>query len=73
MKITSSYNPNDWIKKENNIQKAELQTPPVVGSGSPVRKSPEFASQEDKKVNQPRPSKKRQQPKTTLEILMEDD
>ena len=73
MKITSSYNPNDWIKKENNIQNAEPQTPSVVGSGSPVRIEPVSASQEDKKVNQPRPSKKRQQPKTTLEILMEDD
>ena len=73
MKITSSYNPNDWIKKENNIQKAEPQTPPVVGSGSPVRIEPVSVSQEDKKVNQPKPSKKRQLPKTTLEILMEDD
>ena len=59
------------VQKEN--KPAEPQTPPVVGSGSPVRKSPESASQEDKKVNQLRPSKKKQQPKTTLEILMEDD
>ena len=71
MKINTPYNPSFWDKKEN--KSAEPQTPPVVGSGSPVRKSPESASQEDKKVNQSKPSKKRQLPKTTLEILMEED
>ena len=71
MKINTPYNPSFWDKKEN--KSAEPQTQPVVGSGSPVRKSPESASQEDKKVNQSKPSKKRQLPKTTLEILMEED
>lgn len=72
MKINTPYNPSFWDKKENN-KPAEPQTPPVVGSGSPVRIEPVSASQEDKKVNQPRPSKKKQLPKTTLEILMEED
>lgn len=63
---------NNNISNTQN-ESAEPQTPPIVGSGSPVRKSSRSVSQEDKKVNQPRPSKKRQQPKTTLEILMEDD
>lgn len=67
--VKANYTPSS--RQEN--KPAEPQTPPVVGSGSPVRKSPEFASQEDKKVNQPKPSKKKQLPKTTLEILMEDD
>ena len=72
MKINTPYNPSFWDKKEIN-KPAEPQTPPVVGSGSPMRKSPESASQEDKRVNQSKPSKKRQLPKTTLEILMEED
>lgn len=73
MKIMSTFNSSDWVKKEDTNKPAEPQTPPVVGSGSPVRKSPESASQEDKRVNQSKPSKKRQLPKTALEILMEDD
>lgn len=71
MKITSSYNSEDWVKKEN--KPAEPQTPPVIGVGSSIRKNLAFASQEDKKVNQPKSSKKKSLPKTTLEILMEDD
>ena len=57
-----------------NINKpAEPQTQPVINAELPVRKNPVSANQENKKVNQPKPSKKRQLPKTTLEILMEDD
>ncbi len=63
---------NNNISNTQN-KNAEPQTPPIVDSGSSVRKSLKFASQEDKKVNQSKPSKKRQLPKTTLEILMEDD
>ena len=59
------------VQKDN--KPAESQTLPVVDSDFPVRKSPESASQENKKVNQSKPPKKRQQPKTALEILMEED
>lgn len=34
MRIVSSYNPKDWENKA-----AEPQTPPIVGSGSPARKT----------------------------------
>ena len=67
--VKANYTPSS--RQEN--KPAEPQTPPVVGSGSPVRKSPESISEEDKKINQFRSSRKKQLPKTTLEILMEDN
>lgn len=71
MWVTANYDSsskNKELTKDKEVK--EVEKAPIIGAGSAVRKN---SDSEDKKVNQPKSSKKRPLPKTTLEILMEED
>lgn len=76
MKIMSTFNSSDWVKKEDTNRPAESQIPPIVDSGSFVRKNQEIPrnkhnGQENKKGNK-RPVVENNK-KSAFEILMEED